>query len=118
MSEIIDFNQFKKKEVEPEPLFQNPTLITLGSKNKEGEHEDVNFHLLANLVYEREQYLALQESDGKSKEIILVKAIAEDGELVGVEAIAEGDYDIIRNVFEKAFELQEETSEKEKGELQ
>lgn len=120
MSDIIDFNIFKKIKEEPEPLFQDPTLITLGYEKEDGVIEEIDFYLVANLVYEGEQYLALQE-DGDDG-LILVKAVVGTGnpshtpELIGIDAIAEEDYETIRNVFEKAFELQEEAAGKEDSE--
>lgn len=126
MSDIVDFNQFKKKKADqeedfldlsklkadpnddPQPFFKEATVITLQVDSDEEGPVDVQFQLIANLVYERHQYLALEEIGGEPGDISIVEAVIENGELVNVQVLPAGVYAEVVPIFEETLQQSEE----------
>jgi hypothetical protein len=107
---IIDFSQFKKKKEEQEkeikPLFEEPTIITLGSE--EDESKEVKYMLLVNLVLDDKQYLALESMEkGEEGHVAVVEAIVQDDTFYGAKAIeTQEKYEEVVGLMEEALNIQ------------
>jgi hypothetical protein len=102
---VIDLSQFReKKEAKKiEPLFTEPTLITLGDPEK--PEEQVEYLLLVNLVISDKQFLALESMEKEERgTVAVVEAIVEDNVFAGVQAIAsEEEYEEVVGIMTKAL---------------
>lgn len=88
-----------------EPLFTEPTMITLGDPENPGLQ--VRYMLLVNLVMDGKQYLALESLEkGEEGQVAIVEAIVENNQLVGVKAVdTDEEYEQLVGIMMKALEL-------------
>lgn len=115
---IIDLSQFRKKKEEQEalvePIFTEPTIITLG--NPEDEQEQMQYLLLVNLVVNNKQFLALESMQKEDRgQVAIVEAIVQDGQFSGVQVVeSEEEFEEVMGIMTEALNA---SSQETEGEL-
>jgi hypothetical protein len=107
---VIDLSQFRKSKEElaveeaSKPLFDKPTVLTLGDPANPGTL--INYNLLVNLTMDGKQYLAIQQNGTEDTEVALVEAVLdEEGKLSSVVMIENEEiYDQVADIVSKVLE--------------
>ncbi|MEQ6378033.1 hypothetical protein RZN22_14385 [Bacillaceae bacterium S4-13-58] len=100
-SNIVDFEGFKRKKYGLDrPLFSEPATIYLGGS---GDSTGSKFSVVANLVQDGRQYLALRRLDQEEGLFTIVKGIVDKGALVSVDPLSKEEYPAIKELFKDIF---------------
>jgi hypothetical protein len=102
VSNIVDFIEFKKKRTRQheKPFFKNKNvMITI-----KAEGEKKKYLILANIVLNKKQIIAMERLDQDEKNIGIAEAIIEDGKVSGVHKISEQEFKIASKIFDDMIE--------------
>lgn len=105
---VIDLSQFREKKKEEEkklaePLFTEPTIITLGDPNEEGSQ--LQYLLLVNIVLNDKQFLALESMEKDDRgQVAIVEAVVENGQFAGVQVVqSEEEFEEVADIITQAL---------------